>query len=262
MDVRNPPENYVTKKLQDVVKESFETRQKLEKNMSRRELVAFDKVLSKFLQPENLLRRLEASIQEDYSLVFQGRQLVEQKDQGKSSREAQLYKEPNDQRRFNKSIKNEDALYKQLAFGAIVEQQYKEIINTHHPITHKDKEIQVSPYTFERWYLKQLQSEVHREPRHIDPADYEPKSFMRAAKAPEPEYLNQRQRKEQFFEDHRLVQENKKEQQDRIKLFYILEQFYEHSRAKPDKMSAAQDHLRDYFSDPANTYFFDKNKIQ
>ena len=70
MDVRNPPENYVTKKLQDVVRETFETRKKLEKNMSRRELVAFDKVLSKFLQPENLLRRLEASIQEDYSLVF------------------------------------------------------------------------------------------------------------------------------------------------------------------------------------------------
>ena len=70
MDVRNPPENYVASKLQEIVGESFEVRQKLERNMSRRELIAFDKVLSKFLQPENLLKRLEASIQEDYSLVF------------------------------------------------------------------------------------------------------------------------------------------------------------------------------------------------
>ena len=38
--------------------------------MSRRELLAFDKVLSRYLEPENLLKRLEASIQEDYSLVF------------------------------------------------------------------------------------------------------------------------------------------------------------------------------------------------
>ena len=166
------------------------------------------------------------------------------------------------QRSFNKSIKNEDAIFKRLAFGAIVEQKYKEQMNNPDTVTFKDKEIQVSPYTFERWYLKQLESEQYREPRPINPEDYEPKSFMKAAGAPEPEYLNQRQREKQFFEDHALVQENKKEQQDRMKLFYILEQFYEHSRAKPDKMNEAQNHLREYFSDPANTYFFDKNKIQ
>ena len=55
--------------------------------------------------------------------------------------------------------------------------------------------------------------------------------------------------------------ENKKEQQDRIQLFYILEQFYEHSREKPDAGSVAQQHMRDYFSDPENTFFFDKNKM-
>jgi len=67
---------------------------------------------------------------------------------------------------------------------------------------------------------------------------------------------------DKFLEDHRLFVENKKEQQDRIKLFYILEQFFEHAREKPDKMSAAQDHMREYFADPENTFFFDKNKIQ
>ena len=56
--------------------------------------------------------------------------------------------------------------------------------------------------------------------------------------------------------------ENKKEQQERIQLFYILEQFFEHSRSYPDQMSEAQNHMRDYFADPENTFFFDKNKIQ
>lgn len=41
--------------------------------MSRRELVAFDKVLAKYLEPANLLKRLDAAIDEDYSAVFQGR---------------------------------------------------------------------------------------------------------------------------------------------------------------------------------------------
>ena len=53
--------------------EAFETRRSLEKNMSRRELLAFDKVLSKYLQPANVLAKLEASIAENYSLINQGR---------------------------------------------------------------------------------------------------------------------------------------------------------------------------------------------
>jgi len=76
------------------------------------------------------------------------------------------------------------------------------------------------------------------------------------------EYLNQRERERKFFDDFALFAENKKEQQDRTALFYILEQFFEHSRQSPDKMSVAQDHMREYFSDPDNTFFFDKNKIQ
>jgi len=60
-----------------VIEEAFETRKKLERNMSRRELVAFDKVLAKYLEPENLLKRLDAAIEEDYSAVFQGRQVAE-----------------------------------------------------------------------------------------------------------------------------------------------------------------------------------------
>jgi hypothetical protein len=58
MDVRKPPKKYVADKMQEVVEEAFEVRRKLEKNMNRRELLAFDKVLGKYLEPENLLKRL------------------------------------------------------------------------------------------------------------------------------------------------------------------------------------------------------------
>ena len=44
-------------------------------------------------------------------------------------------------------------------------------------------------------------------------------------------------------------------------MFYILEQFYEKTREQPEKESKAQSHMREYFSNPENTYFYDKNKI-
>ena len=77
MDVRLKPEKYVQNKLQGVVDEAFSTRRKLERNMNRRELLALDRVLAKYLEPETLLRRLEAAIDDDYSAIFQGRQMVE-----------------------------------------------------------------------------------------------------------------------------------------------------------------------------------------
>ena len=55
MDVRLKPEKYVADKLQEVVNEAFETRRKLERNMNRRELLALDKVLAKYLEPDTLL---------------------------------------------------------------------------------------------------------------------------------------------------------------------------------------------------------------
>lgn len=171
-------------------------------------------------------------------------------------------KTPNMQRRYNKSIKDEDALYKQMAYGAIVEQQYKKQSETPDHLTFMDKEYQYSDFTFERWYLGQLEIDANKQPRSINPDDYNPKKFIRAQKADEPTYMDRAAREEKFFEDHSLFLENKKEQHDRTSLFFILEQFYEQAREKPDKLSVAQDHMKDYFSDPDNTFFFDKNKIQ
>lgn len=62
-------------------------------------------------------------------------------------------------------------------------------------------------------------------------------------------------------QDHALYQEKKLEQQDRIRLFYILEQFYEQARTNPDPASKGQQKISEYFAVPENTFFFDKNKI-
>jgi len=143
-----------------------------------------------------------------------------------------------------------------------VEQKYKKSSENPDNKTFKDKEYLTSPYTFERYYLSQLELDAKKEARPINKADYKPKTFRRAVGTEAPEYLDERGREDEFMEDHSLFLENKKEQQDRIQLFYILEQFYEQTREKPSEMSEAQDHMRDYFSNPENTFFFDKNKIQ
>ena len=110
--------------------------------------------------------------------------------------------------------------------------------------------------------MKELEREAKNPPRPVNPDDYNPKKFMLSRKDSLPEWKDNQARKESYHEDLALVRENKKEQHDRTALFYILEQFYEHSRDSPDKASAAQEHMREYFSDPDNTFFFDKNKIQ
>ena len=53
--------------------------------MNRRELLAFDKVLADYLEPETVIKRLEAAIDQDYSAIFQGRQMIEQARQQKTS---------------------------------------------------------------------------------------------------------------------------------------------------------------------------------
>lgn len=93
--------------------------------MTRRELLAFDRVLAKYLEPQSLVKRLDQAIDQDYSLIFQGKQMVDQASQQESSLQEQLMKEVNLQRNFNKKIKDEDALYKNLAFSAITDQKYK-----------------------------------------------------------------------------------------------------------------------------------------
>ena len=73
-------------------------------------------------------------------------------------------------------------------------------------------------------------------------------------------------RREEFLDEHQLYRENKLEQQERIELYYVLEQMFESSKqnsglAASDPLQEAHEHMQEYFSQPENTYFFEKNKI-
>ena len=65
-------------------------------------------------------------------------------------------------------------------------------------------------------------------------------------------------RRDLFLEEHKQYKENKLEQQERIELYYLLEKMNDQS----DAASTAQEHLKDYFSKPENTFFYEKNKIR
>lgn len=67
------------------------------------------------------MAKVEASIAENYSLINHGRQRFELEENLLTTREEDMGKEPHRQRYYNKTIKNETALYKQLAYGAMVE---------------------------------------------------------------------------------------------------------------------------------------------
>lgn len=128
MDVRKPAAKVVDDKLFVIIKQAFDVRQSLEKKMSRRELLAFDKVLARHLQQENLAPRLAESIQEEFNVVNQGRQIIEHNNNKKHDDFIQGIKRDHNQREWNKKIKDPDAQYKHLAFATMLEQEGKAIM--------------------------------------------------------------------------------------------------------------------------------------
>ena len=97
-------------------------------------------------------------------------------------------------------------------------------------MSYAHESIMYADNTFERWYAKVLEEDAKKEPRPITPADYEPKKFIKPSSEELPTWKSVSEREEEFFKDHALYLENKKENLDRSQLFYVLEQFFEHSR--------------------------------
>lgn len=62
-----------------------------------------------------------------------------------------------------------------------MEQKYKTQSENPDHKTYMDKENLVSPFTFERYYMQQLESDARTSPRPINMDDFKPKKFMRAA---------------------------------------------------------------------------------
>ncbi|TNV72079.1 hypothetical protein FGO68_gene11801 [Halteria grandinella] len=128
--------------------------------------------------------------------------------------------------------------------------------------TRKDDLISMGVSDFSEFYKQELQKDAKKAPRPVNPADYVPKrGKVDAAKADEG-FKTTAEREQEYFKDYELYKENKKEQLDRNQLFFVLEQFFAHSKASADPLNKAQEAINDYFKDTENTFFFDKNKIQ
>ena len=58
-DVRKPPKQWVEDRLQNILNEIFEARKNVEKTLTRNELLAYDKVLIKYLEKDILIPKLK-----------------------------------------------------------------------------------------------------------------------------------------------------------------------------------------------------------
>ena len=96
-DVRKPPSAYVNDKLDQVLRHIFDVRREVEKTMTRRELVAYDKMLYSAMDKEAIVSRLKSEIQKDKALVIQLGQISELHSEGKDNEFKQAMKYVNKQ---------------------------------------------------------------------------------------------------------------------------------------------------------------------
>jgi hypothetical protein len=136
--------------------------------MNRNELLAYDRVLEQHLTKETLLPRLKGAIELQRNELQQVKQLTEMNEEGQLNTETQFKKTPNRQAEHNRDVKNEDALYKFLAYSGMLEKSRREDLKK----TRKDIMISTGVMTFPEFYKKELQKDAKREPRTINPADY------------------------------------------------------------------------------------------
>lgn len=76
-DVRKNPVKYVEDKLGDLLEEIFEVRKKVEKTLTRNELLAYDRTLAGHLTKETLLPRLQQAVNNDRNNLSQIKQSSE-----------------------------------------------------------------------------------------------------------------------------------------------------------------------------------------
>lgn len=95
--------------------------------MTRNELIAFDEILTRYLQKDNLLPKIKEAISQDYSMLHGLNDAVRHAQDSKTSNEIQMMKHENSQVDYNKKIKDTDAQYKWLAFSAMAERRNKKL---------------------------------------------------------------------------------------------------------------------------------------
>lgn len=167
-DVRRPPKEYVDHKLRSILDDVFESRKRLEKTFTRNELYAYDKVLIKHLTLENLIPRIRTQVSEDKQIITVHGQNVEAEREGIMNEFKQASKSENHQKDQNEGIRNEDALYKFLAYTAMLEKTRKEKIKK---VKNDEKEA-FELNMFDEYYKKELLSDAKRDPRKINEEDF------------------------------------------------------------------------------------------
>jgi len=151
-DLRKPVNTYVEDKLDTLLQEVFEVRRKVEKTLSRNELLAYDRVLAAHLTKEALLPRLREACEGDRNHLHQLKQLLCMSEEGTRNEHTQHLKTVNDQREINRAVKDEDALYKFLAYSGVLEKQRRENLDK----TRKDLEIAYGVDNFPEFYKQEL----------------------------------------------------------------------------------------------------------
>lgn len=94
-DVRMPVDEYVDRKFNSVLEEVFEGRLKVEKHLSRQELLAYDRMLSKYLKKSTIMNKIRREAYLDYNTLSQAGQELDQMGDSKDSEEMQQRKSKN-----------------------------------------------------------------------------------------------------------------------------------------------------------------------
>jgi len=124
-DARKPAAQYVDDMLKTILMECFLYRETIEKDMTRNELRAFDKTLSRYLKHENLIHKLDYEIARDLNSLVEGAAAVDLAKSRVKDQEAQDSKWhlAETQRDFDKTMKDMDAVYKRIAYTTVLGEQ-------------------------------------------------------------------------------------------------------------------------------------------
>lgn len=121
-----PADVYIQRRFDSVLYEVFEGRRKLEKYLSRADLLAYDQVLARYLKKDIIIEKIRREAYFDYNVLSQAGQELDQIEDKKNSDEIQGMKMRNHQLSFSQVIKNEDAIYKFIAYTGVLEKNRRE----------------------------------------------------------------------------------------------------------------------------------------
>lgn len=186
-------------------------------------------MLIKNLERDALLAKLKRELYKDFNELEQSNQMVSHRLENERNERKQARKTRNAQPEFNRGVVNEDALYKQLAYSGSLERKRRE----------EGAEAAGGPDRlaafdgFDTFYQETLLEDAKRPARPINAADFAQKAAVSVEGTTdrrEGGFLDIAGRREEFLDEHQLYRENKLEQQERIELYYVLEQMFESSK--------------------------------